>query len=318
MTPAAVLARLRELAPAKTLHCVVAWSGGLDSTVLLHLLWQAARMPGSRLHLRAVHVDHGLQPAAADFRAFCRRTAARWRVPLQLVRSRAHPQPGESIEEVARSGRLAALGTALRTGECLVVAQHADDQLETLLLAVLRGAGPSGLAAMPAAMPFAGSRLLRPLLAASRSDLAAYAKAQHLTWIDDPSNLQPRFDRNYLRAQVVPLLLARWPAAARTASRSARHSAAAARTLAALAARDIEAAADGADLEVAVLNRWPPARRAAVLRAWLLQCGLRAPNERHLAQIEAMMAARTDARPELRLPDGTVRRAHGRLSVGRI
>ncbi|MET0281754.1 MAG: tRNA lysidine(34) synthetase TilS, partial [Steroidobacteraceae bacterium] len=298
-----------------SLQCVVAWSGGLDSTVLLHLLWRAARLPGARLTLRAVHVDHGLQPAAVGFRRFCQRAARRWRIPLQVVRSEVRPQPGDSIEESARRGRQLALAGALRPGELLVTAQHADDQLETLLLALLRGAGPAGLAGMPGRMPFAGSWLLRPLLCAQREAVAAYAREQALEWSEDPTNSQPRFDRNYLRAAVLPVLKSRWPAAARTALRSARHSAAAAAAVAEAAARDLDAAADGADIEVAVLRRFSAPRRAALLRLWLARAGLRAPNERHLAQIETMMAARVDAHPLLQLPDGDIRRAHGRLCV---
>lgn len=317
VTPANVLARLRELAPAGALKCVVAWSGGLDSTVLLHLLSRAARTPGAALQLRAIHVDHGLQPAARQFRDFCQRTARQWRIPLQLLNSASRPGPGESVEEVARAGRLQALARAVRPGECLLMAQHADDQLETLLLAMLRGAGPAGLAGMPASLPFSGTRLLRPLLSSTRGEIAAYAAGQGLAWVEDPTNAEPRFDRNYLRTQVVPLLKARWPAAAVTAVRCARHHAAAALVVARQAARDVEAAADGADLAIPVLNRWGAPRRAGALRAWLLQRGLRAPNERHISQIEAMMAARPDAHPLLQLPDGTIRRIGGRLNVTR-
>jgi tRNA(Ile)-lysidine synthase len=262
-----------------------------------------------------LHVDHGLQPAAADFRRFCRRTALRWGLPLTVIKASVQLAGGESVEQAARDARRQALAAVLKPGELLLTAQHADDQLETLLLALLRGAGPAGLAGMPAAMPFAGSRLLRPLLDLEHAQLLAYARAQQLEWIDDPTNDDPRFDRNYLRSRVLPLLKSRWPASARTAGRSARHSAVAADWLQVAAARDLELAADGADLEVAVLRRWSVARRAAALRAWILAAGARAPNERHLRQIEAMLVARVDAHPELRLPDLTLRRQGGRLRL---
>jgi tRNA(Ile)-lysidine synthase len=316
LTPAAILTRLRILAGTdQTLHCAVAWSGGIDSTVLMHLLWRARRLPGARLVLRALHVDHGLQPAAADFRRFCQRTARHWQLPLVVLKARVRLGNGESVEQAAREARRAALGAALAPGELLLSAQHADDQLETLLLALLRGAGPAGLAGMPAAMPLAGSRLLRPLLDRDRAELMAYARAAQLHWIDDPTNEEPRFDRNYLRARVLPALLGRWPALARTAGRSARHCAAAAAALQDAARRDLELAADGADLEVAVLRRWNPARRATALRAWIQSAGARAPNERHLREIEAMLVARADAHPQLRLPDLTLRRQGGRLRL---
>lgn len=319
MTPAAILAQVRRLAgTAQTLRCAVAWSGGVDSTALMHLLSHACRLPGARLELRGLHVDHGLQPAAADFRRFCRRTARDWGLPLAMIRAKVQLAAGESVEQAAREARREALAAALAPGELLLTAQHADDQLETLLLALLRGAGPAGLAGMAAAMPFAGSQLLRPLLDIERAQLLAYAHEQQLEWIDDPTNDDPRFDRNYLRARVLPLLKSRWPAAPRTATRSARHSAVAADLLQAAAARDLELAADGPDLEVAVLRRWSIARRAAALRAWILAAGARAPNERHLREIEAMLVARVDAHPELRLPDLTLRREGGRLRLAII
>lgn len=312
---AAVHRALRALAGGQgPLQCAVAWSGGLDSTVLLHAL-RAPPPHAARIQLRALHVDHGLQPAAAQFRAFCQRTARRWRLPLAVLRVRVHLPPGASVEQSAREARRQALAAALRPGELLLTAQHADDQLETVLLALLRGAGPKGLAGMPAVMPFAGTRQLRPLLEFDRAAISAYATAAGLEWVEDPTNGEVRFDRNYLRAAVLPALRQRWPAAARTTLRSARHCASAIATLESLAARDLDAAADGAGLEIAVLRRFGAARRAAVLRAWLQRAGCRAPNERHLREIEAMMAARRDAHPQLRLPDCVLRRAGGTLAL---
>jgi tRNA(Ile)-lysidine synthase len=291
---------------------VLAWSGGLDSTVLLHLLVEASRLHPASIGVRAVHVNHGLQSAAADFQKFCRRTARSWRVPLTVVKARVRAD-GSSLEEAARKARYAALAGALAPNEMLLTAQHADDQLETLLLALLRGAGPAGLAAMPATMPFSATRLLRPLLMMERAAFAAYAKQHELHWQDDPSNAQLRFDRNYLRARVVPALRERWPAVARTIGRSAGHCAVAALALAGPARRDLEAAADGPDLEVAVLRRWSPARQAAVLRLWIADHGLLAPETRHIEQILLLMNARPDAHPQLRLPALVVRRRAGRL-----
>jgi tRNA(Ile)-lysidine synthase len=283
--------------------------------VLLHLLWQARTMSGAALNLRAVHVDHGLQPAAADFRRFCQRTARQWHVPLTLARVKVKLDRGASLEEAARDARRAALASALQPGELLVTAQHADDQLESVLLALLRGAGPAGLAGMPAVMPFGGSHQLRPLLGVERAAILGYAQAQGLAWIDDPSNADARFDRNYLRTAVLPVLRRRWPAAARTVGRSARHCAAAQLALEAAAAADLDAAADGAALDLAVLRRFSAARRAAVLRAWIARGGFRAPNERHLHEIEVMFAARRDAHPRLSLPGFSVQRRGNRLVI---
>jgi tRNA(Ile)-lysidine synthase len=316
LTPVAILARLRALAGTDgPLSCAVAWSGGVDSTVLLDLLRQARRLPRARLTLRALHVDHGLQPAAADFRRFCVRTARRWHLALKVLKVDVRVGRGDSLAQAARNARRAALTAALAPGEWLLAAQHADDQLETVLLALLRGAGPAGLAGMPARMPAGDSCLLRPLLEVQREEIRAYAGVRQLEWIDDPTNEQMRFDRNYLRAHVLPPLRRRWPALARTVGRSARHLGTAAAVLARAAAQDLALAADGADLDIAVLRRWGPERRAAVLRAWMQQAGARAPNERHMVQIEAMLAARIDAHPQLRLPDITLCRRGGRLSL---
>lgn len=263
--------------------------------------------------VRAVHVDHGLQPAAADFRKFCRSLARSWRVPLTVTRAQVRLATGDSVEERARKARYAALADALRPGELLLTAQHADDQLETVLFALLRGAGPAGLAGMPPALAFGSTLLLRPLLAVERTQIAAHAARHALAWREDPSNEQLRFDRNYLRARVLPLLRERWPAAAKNVVRSAAHCGASAASIAQVARRDLDAAADGPDLEVAVLRRWSLARRTAVLRLWISGRGLQVPGQRHLEQIEGLMDARKDARPELRLPAYTIRRRDGCL-----
>jgi len=168
---------------------------------------------------------------------------------------------------------------------------------------------------MPQAAGFGSTLLLRPLLSCDRAQLAAYAARHALAWQDDPSNSQLRFDRNYLRARVLPAMRERWPAVARTVSRSAGHCAVADAMLTRSARADLAATADGADLEIAVLRRWQPARRAAVLRLWITDQGLRVPELRHMEQIAALMEARPDARPELRLAELVIRRYAGRLQL---
>ncbi len=304
----------RELAPdGGRVRCAVAWSGGLDSTVLMHLMVALRRLHPRHLQLRALHVDHHLQPAATQFRAHCRTLAREWRVPLTILDVKVGTGRGVSTEEAARDARYAAWKAALAPGETLLLAQHADDQAETLLLALLRGAGPAGLAAMPRVATLGAGRLLRPLLGLSRDALLNHAGQHALTWVEDPSNQQQRFDRNYLRAEVVPRLRARWPALAQTLSRSARHCGAVAASLVEVSARDLEAASDGAGLDATVLRRWPPARQQDVLRAWFARAGWRSPETRHLEQIRKMLNARADAHPLLQLPDTTVRVQEARL-----
>jgi tRNA(Ile)-lysidine synthase len=217
------------------------------------------------------------------------------------------------VEEAAREARYAAWREELAPGEILLAAQHADDQVETLLLALLRGAGPAGLAAMPRSAALGRGLLLRPLLDQPRSALLDHAGQHSLTWVDDPSNQQLRFDRNYLRTEVVPRLRQRWPALAQTISRSARHCAMAAASLADATASDLDQAADGAGLDMTVLRRWPRTRQLAVLRAWFSREGLRSPETRHLDQILGMLGARADAHPQLVLPQATVRVHEARL-----
>ena len=296
------------------LRFAVAWSGGIDSTVLLHLML-AVRRAHPRLQLRALHVDHHLQAASAQFRAHCVQWARRWRVPLTVLDARVNLAAGASVEEAARDARQRCWREALQPAEQLLLAQHADDQVETTLMALLRGAGPAGLAAMPQAAALGEARLLRPLLLQPRSALLEYALAQQLPHVEDPTNRQLRFDRNFLRAEVVPRLRQRWPGLAATVPRSARHCATAAATLTQLAVDDLAAASDGADLEMAVLRRWSVERVHAVLRAWFTRAGLRSPELRHLEQLHAMLRLRTDAQPVLALRQCRVRAHAGRLSI---
>ncbi len=291
----------------------MAWSGGLDSTVLLHRLVAARRAAPRALRLRAVHVDHHLQSASREFARHCRRVARQWRVPLTVLDVSVPAMRGGSPEEQARDARYAALRAALRPGELLLTAQHADDQFETVLLALLRGAGPAGLAGMPEAMAFGEGWLLRPLLGDTRAALATEARAAGLSWVDDPSNPDPRFDRNYLRQSVLPLLRERWPALAATGARSARFCALAAGFVQQTARRDAGVAADGEALEAAALRCMSTARAAEALRVWIADQGARAPDERRLREILRMLEARVDASPRVRWDQWQVGLSRGRL-----
>lgn len=282
----------------------------------MHLMVLLRERHPRQLVLRALHVDHHLQSASSRFRAHCRKFARSWRVPLRTLDVQVRTGAGVSLEEAAREARYAAWSRALAPGEILLTAQHADDQVETLLLALMRGAGPAGLAAMPRSACLGQARLLRPLLDLPRSALQDHAARHGLSWVDDPSNRQLRFDRNYLRSEVVPRLRQRWPAVAQTVSRSARHCASVAASLAAAAAADLELAADGAGLDMRVLRRWQSARQIALLRAWFSRAGLRSPEARHLEQILVMLKARVDSHPQLVLPEVVVRVHETRLELG--
>lgn len=297
--------------PAASAPLCVAFSGGADSTALLGLL---AAVPAAASRLRALHLDHGLQARSASWSRICRATCRALSIPLSTRRLRIVPRRGESLEALARSARYAALAAALHPGEVLLSAHHLEDQLETVLLQLLRGAGLPGLSAMPSVMPLGTGHLVRPLLELPRERLRGWVQQSALRWVEDPSNADETFDRNYLRRQVVPLLQRRWPAAARTVSRSARNLAQAQRLLDALAAADAGRAADGAALSVAALRALPLERRRNALRWWLGAAGLPAPDARRLEEIAVtLLAARAGANPLVTWGTHQVRRHAGQL-----
>ena len=294
-------------------YCV-AFSGGLDSTVLLvALTWIADRfLPGG---LRAVHVEHGLHP---DAERWVERCAARCRtleVPLSVLRVDARPARGESPEARAREARYEALRAELAPGEVLLTAHHADDQLETVLIQLLRGAGVAGLAAMPPDAEFGRGRHQRPLLAFPRVALQDWAQAQGVgDWIDDPANEDPRFARNHLRREVLPAIRAHWPAAALAAARAARHCAEASALLDELAQLDARACADGEALGVTAMRALSRARCRNLVRWQARLLGLPTPDERRLnTLLEQLFDAAPDTQPEVRWPGVAALRHADRL-----
>lgn len=240
MKPALPAKLLQALAPwrsAPAWH--IAFSGGLDSTVLLHLLANLANTD-TLPPLGAVHVHHGLQTAADAWPAHCQSICDNLGVPLRVMRVQV--QPGASLERAARDARYQAFIEVTGAGQVLLTGQHRDDQAETLLFRLLRGAGVRGLSAMPAQRPLAAGYLVRPLLEVSRAELEAYAEEYQLEWIEDPSNADSRFSRNYLRHRVLPTLTERWPQAVSSLARTAEHLSEAQGLLGELAVMDLQAA----------------------------------------------------------------------------
>jgi tRNA(Ile)-lysidine synthase len=273
----------------------VALSGGVDSTALLTAL--AAIYPRLTA-LRALHVNHGLRPAARQWAQHCRDLARRLHVPLQVLTAKVPRAPGTSLEAAARDARYELLAAALKPGEALLLAHHADDQLETVLLQLLRGSGLPGLAAMPATAPFAAGTLVRPLLSQSRQQLEAWVLGQGITWVEDDSNADESLNRNYLRRQILPLIHARWPGSAAAVARSARHAAEAQTLLDRLARADLERASYGESLSAKALRALPADRLNNVLRFWIISTGYRVPDTRRLAEISGpLLNAREDANP---------------------
>ncbi|MFC7300758.1 tRNA lysidine(34) synthetase TilS [Cognatiluteimonas weifangensis] len=297
---------------------LVGFSGGLDSTVLLHLL---AAAPQVRTHgLRALHVHHGLQADADAWAAHCRGVCAELGVPLQVVHVAVAREHGGGLEAAARAARHAAFAAELHEGEILALAHHRDDQAETFLLRALRASGPDGLAAMRPWRRHGRGWLWRPLLDLPRSELLAHAQRQGLRWIEDPANADPAQDRNFLRHQVLPLLQRRWPQAGAAFARSAALSAAATDLLQAEDARALAAAAtdDPHTLAVAALLALPVARRARVLRRWIEACSLPPLPASGIARIEAdLLQAAPDAEAAFAWSNACVRRWRGLLHAGR-
>ncbi|WP_105647700.1 tRNA lysidine(34) synthetase TilS [Cronobacter dublinensis] len=291
---------------------LVAYSGGLDSTVLLHQLVRL-REACPALRLRAIHVHHGISPNADRWAAHCQAMCHRWQVPLELAYVELREE-GLGVEAQARKARYQAFEAALAPGEALVTAQHLDDQCETLLLALKRGSGPAGLAAMPAELPFAGGVILRPLLNTPRAQLEAWADRHELLWIDDESNQDDRYDRNFLRLRILPALEARWPHFTQAAARSAQLCGEQEQLLDELLAPELAALMEGKTLAIAPLESMSERKRAALLRRWLAALNAPMPARATLQRIwDEVAQSREDASPRLKVGDNEARRYQGRL-----
>ena len=296
-------AQLTTLLPAfPNVSLCVALSGGLDSTALLAAL--ATKRPAS-LQLRALHVDHGLRSASKQWAAHCRKLARDLHVPFKVLTTKVERPHGTSLEAAARDARYRLLATALHPGEILLTAHHSDDQLETVLLQLLRGSGLPGISAMPALAPFAQGQLARPLLSRSRAELETWVREQGLTWVEDDTNVDEAFDRNYLRLRVLPLIRARWPGAPTAVARSARHAAEAQTLLDTLARADIDRASYGESLSIKSLRALPPDRLRNALRFWITRAGYLAPDTKRLEEITGpLLDARPDANPFVEWGEG--------------
>ncbi|QDI20174.1 tRNA lysidine(34) synthetase TilS [Serratia marcescens] len=294
---------------------LVAFSGGLDSSVLLHVL-AALRRQRPVLQLRALHVHHGLSAFADHWVEHCRSRCADWQIPLTVTHVQVDARQG-GIEAAARAARYAAFSAALTEGEALLTAQHLDDQSETFLLALKRGSGPAGLSAMAARAALGEHLLLRPLLGCSRQTLESYAQRHALTWIDDDSNQDTRFDRNFLRLQVLPQLNQRWPHFASAVARSAGLCAEQEQLLDELLAEPLQSLL-AADRSLAIdgLTDCSPVRRFALLRRWISLFNVTMPAREQLQRLwEEVALSREDAEPQLQLGAYQIRRFRGRLHL---
>jgi len=270
----------------------IALSGGLDSCVLLHAL-ASLSLPVS---LHALHINHQISPNACEWEVHCAKLCAGLGIPFTAVRVNVQSS-GRGLEDAAREARYTVFKQYLGAGDYLLTAHHADDQTETMLLRLMRGAGPRGLAAMARQRPLALGILHRPLLGFTRADLEDYAQRHQLVWVDDESNGNDYYDRNYLRNQVMPLLRGRWPAFAQKWQETAELCAANEALVAELAGQDLSMAGlknalVGTHISLEYLKQLTSVRRHNLLRLWLRGQGLAAPDQQHLNQIELQIVQR--------------------------
>lgn len=294
----------------------VAYSGGCDSHVLLHALssLRAENPSDFKAEIKAIHINHGLSSLANAWEEHCRDTCEKLNVPYFAISVDAKKK-GASPEEAARYARYAEWRKLLKKDEVLLLAHHQDDQAETVLIQLLRGSGVKGLAAMPRQQSFSQGLLCRPMLNFLREEVYSYAIEQGLNWIDDPSNFDTDFDRNFLRHEVVPLLETRWPSLKKTLSRTATHQAEADKLLTELAEQDWLSIRDNNQIKIRALIKLDEQRQRNVLRYWLASiCQLTLPDTIHLQRIiNEVMTANEDAQPEVIWRGGDVRRFQGLL-----
>ncbi|MDX9873821.1 MAG: tRNA lysidine(34) synthetase TilS [Spongiibacteraceae bacterium] len=275
----------------------VAYSGGLDSHVLLHLCHQLRQHGGPWPELRAIHVNHQLQPQASDWAAHCQAVCGALGIPLTVVPVEVDLTAGLGLEAAARAARYAAFRQLCGSGDLLLQGHHADDQAETVLLRLLSGRGAAAAIGIPAERPLGGATILRPLLQTTRSELEAHAQQHGLHWVEDPSNCDSQYDRNFLRNQVLPLIGQRWPGYRDTLGRAAAQGEQVATVLAEVAALDLAAAAEGERLAIAAALALSQPRRFNLWRHWLAGLQLPQPGVAVLEQLERLATATDDALP---------------------
>ena len=288
---------------------VIAYSGGLDSHVLLHAIIAMRAELGER-ELLAVHVNHGLSANAQQWTTHCAKQCKQLGITLEQFDIDARAEVGESPEAAARDGRYAIIAAMIEEGDCLLTAHHQDDQAETLLIQLLRGAGPRGLAAMPNFVPFAEGWHARPLLGYSRDELLDYAQQAQLSWIDDESNCDTRFDRNFLRHDILPRLKARFPGMNSTLSRSANLCAEAVELLLSAAKADLsQVLLDAQSVSVSGLQTLGEVRARNLLHQWCRDRGLPTPSAAQLQCVwMEVIGAGADSAPVVSWSGGEARR----------
>ena len=315
---AASLLRLRQQYPACQ-RLLLGVSGGLDSMVLLHACRQLQRQQDLPFAgLRVVHVNHGISARADDWQRHCQRVCQQLDTDFVAHAVTVQRDPGQSLEAVARDARYAIFTQELAADEALLLAHHQDDQLETVLLRLLRAAGPRGLAGMPESRPLGAGILWRPWLAVTREQLARWAQAHTVSWCEDDSNSDERLSRNYLRHRVMPLLAEHWPGWRQSVARSAALASDADEVVRELAVQLLAglSSEEGSRLSCAGLRDLSAARQRLVLRHWLLRATQQVPGWRLVQRIQdELLLAREEAQPQINWQHWQLRRFRDQLYV---
>ena len=296
---------------------LIAYSGGVDSHVLLHIM-ATLRNQYPEMQLQALHIHHGLSKNADKWAEHCQIVCSSLQIAYQCHYISHSPLANESIEAWAREARYGIFADLLASGMSLLTAHNQDDQAETLFLQLFRGAGPKGLAAMLAQQSFAQGYICRPLLNFNRQQIHEYAMAHQLTWQEDESNEDVRFDRNFLRQQIMPLLRERWPAVVKNLTRSSQHCAEATVLLTELAQQDLGhgVTSEKKSLPLAALWSLSAERQRNALRHWLSSQGCRMPSSQKLQEMQQILLhCRQDALPQVTCDEYTVRRYRRHLVV---
>jgi len=313
---------------------VVAFSGGLDSHVLLHLLVissKAKKAKKAKAEITALHINHNVSSNSKKWAKHCQQICKKLDVKYIDKDVKVKSNHGKhSPEEILRNLRYEAFAELLPKGGCLLTAHHANDQAETLLLQLFRGAGPKGLAGIPVKTKFAKGWLIRPLLNCTRAELLQYAKQHRLKWIEDESNADLKFDRNFVRHQLLPKIGKRWPGVIKALNRSANNCAEADQLLGVLAADDLKEAIDPVTtsfprassgnlsstktINIKKLKKLPLIRQKNLIRFWLSELGLGLPSEAKLQEImSSVIDSRYDATPVVSWKGGEIRRFRNEL-----
>ncbi|WP_220718365.1 tRNA lysidine(34) synthetase TilS [Agarivorans litoreus] len=301
-----------DFLPLTPQRLVIAFSGGLDSSVLLHLTAEYLKSH-RHIELLVVHVNHGLQQQANSWQSCCQQQVEALGLPFVAELVDVEVKARSSLEAVAREKRYQALAKYVDAHSCLLTGHHADDQFETFMLALKRGSGLQGLAAMPPVRDFASGQLLRPLLPVSRAELEAYAQQKKLAWIEDPSNQSLEFDRNFLRHKVLPELSTRWPQWLESTQRSVQFLQESVDLLEELADADYQQLILEQTLCCDRLSQLSLKRQRNVVRYWFKRMGWAYPSQAQLEQILIQAAAQQDAKVSVVLAEGELRRFQARL-----